>query len=106
MSSSTPTKVILTVVLSTLDEDKALEVQQQLKSYDENLSFSPCIEREDLKECLEFRGSGDVDEKQKAEMIAHLCDDFDQDGDDYYWAYGFNTTMFNPLVYYLAMEFI
>ncbi len=96
----------MTVVVSSMDEADALTVQKELLEIDPNLSFSPCREQDSLNDAIEFRVSGEADAAQKEALIEKLNNDWDKDEDDeFYWAYGFNTKMFDPKVYYLELEF-
>ena len=105
--SSNSYKVLMNVVISSLNEAQARRVQKELLEIDPDLSFSPCREQESLNEAIEFRVSGQADEEQKEALIHRLNSAWDKDEDDeFYWAYGFNTKMFDPKVYYLELEFM
>ncbi len=95
--------VIFCAVHSTNEEDAA-RIQAFMKSIDPELGFSPCRESESLNDCLEFRGAGPCTPAQKEELLARCDDDWDED-DGTWWAYGFNTTMFDDQVYYLQFDF-
>ena len=104
MSLTTPISLKMQVVVSTLNEEDCLTVQKQLLEFCPELSFSPVREQPSLVDCLEFYGTASIDQACKDVLIQNLDNDWDVE-DDVYSAYGFNTKMFNPLVYYLLMEF-
>lgn len=94
------------VVISSLDEEDALSTQQEILSIDPDLSFSPCRAEPSLDGCIEFYGTGPCDEKMKETLLSSLNNDWDHDEDDeLFWAYGFNTRMFSPIVYYMNLDF-
>lgn len=106
MSSKTIKHVIMRVVVSSLNEADVLSVQEQLLSFNPDLHFSPMREQPSLDGCIEFQASGHCDKEIKAIMVRDLDNDWDHDEDETeFWAYGFNTRMFNPLVYYMSMDF-
>ncbi len=106
MSSTPQFNVTLHVVVSSLDEDTVHVVQDQLKTFVADFSFSPLREQPSLQDCIEFYASAQIDAKQRQLLIDSLDNDWDQDEkEDEFWAYGFNTKMFNPLVYYMQMDF-
>ncbi len=94
------------VVISSLNEEDAFAVQHELSELLPSLSYSPCRAEPSLDDCIEFYASGACDNQAKELLTDTLDNDFDHDEEETeYWAYGFNTRMFNPLVYYLSMEF-
>ena len=92
------------VVADTEKESDCQEIQKELKSYCPNLSFSPVREQPSLRGCLEFFATAKIDDECKEALIKNLNNDWDEE-DDVYTAYGFNTKMFNPKVYWMLMEF-
>lgn len=96
--------VRLNVVVNTPYEESVIAVQNELAAMVPSLSFSPIREQPDLNECMEFAATGVVNQETKQIMIDTLDNDWEE-ADDAYWAYGFNTKMFNSEVYYLYMEF-
>ncbi len=106
MSLKTVKHVTMKVVVSSLDEQTAFDVQHELKDLLPSLTFSPCRAEPSLEGCIEFHASGACDSTQKERLVSFLNNDFDHDEEETeYWAYGFNTKMFNPLVYYIFMDF-
>jgi hypothetical protein len=99
-------KVLIRAVVASLNSEDVKTVQDLLKSFVPDLSFSPEREVEELEACVEFRATGTVTKEQKEEMIAKIDDDWDMDEDETeYWAYGFNTKMITPLLYYIQLDF-
>lgn len=106
MSSKTQNNVRLLVVVDSMDEAVVRDVEEELKQYCPDLSFSPSRETPSLNGCLEFQATGNCTDEQKENMIKNLDNDFDYEEDDgVYSAYSFNTKMFDKRVYYLEMEF-
>ncbi|WP_323089183.1 hypothetical protein [Allobaculum sp. JKK-2023] len=106
MSSTLHYSVSLHVVVSSLDDTTVQIVQDQLKTFVPDFSFSPMREQPSLQDCIEFYASADVTQEQRQLLIDSLDNDWDKDeDDDTYWAYGFNTKTFNPLVYYMQLDF-
>lgn len=97
-------RVTLFCAVHSLQEQDVERICQFLKSIDPDLGFSPAREAESLIDCLEFRGAGACTPAQKEELLARCNDDWDEE-DGLYWAYGFNTTMFDEQVYYLQLDF-
>ncbi len=97
---------MLQVVVHTTSEDEVHKVQDQLSSICPLLSYSPVREQPSLNDCMEFMATGMVDEAMRTHLIETLDNDWDKaEDEDSYWAYGFNTKAFAPLVYYMSMEF-
>lgn len=106
MFSTMNYKLMLRVVVQTKKEEQIAEVQQELRKLVPTLSFSPFREEQSLDGCLEFYSTGTVEKAERKRLVDTLDNDWDYDEeDDIYWAYGFNTKMFDPRVYYLEMEF-
>ncbi len=106
MSSTTVYNTILQVVVHTNSPEEVLEVQDNLLSICDALSFSPVREQPSLNDCMEFMATGVVDEAMRKHLIATLDNDWDQvEDEDSYWAYGFNTKPFMSHIYYMLLEF-
>lgn len=106
MSSNKMYKVLLQVVVNSLNEETAKAVQQELSEMLPQFSYSPLREQPSLVDCLEFMASAEVNEAQREMLIQTLDRGWDVDEEeDLYWAYGFNTKPFDPLIYYLQLEF-
>lgn len=94
------------VVVSSEEESQGLAIQNELLKICPKLSFSPMRLEPSLEGCLEFAASGTVDEHERGVLVDTLDNDWDYDDqDDLYWAYGFNTQLFDKCVYYLELEF-
>ena len=94
------------VVVSSEDESQGLAIQNELANLCSKLSFSPMRLEPSLEGCLEFAASGMVEEQERTLLVKTLDNDWDYDEeDDLYWAYGFNTKLFDQRVYYLELEF-
>lgn len=106
MSSIQPYSLMMQVVVQTTDEAIGNQVRKELLALAPGLSFSPWREQDSLNGCLECMATGTVTEEERELLLKTLDNDWDQDEkDDLYWAYGFNTKMFDPNVYYLQLEF-
>lgn len=105
MSLKQPFSLSMLVVLHSLDEVDVIEVQGELQQRIPGITFSPAREQPSLEGCLEFHASAKVSVALKDELTRTLDNDFDSD-EGMYWAYGFNTKMFDPRVYYLQLEFM
>lgn len=98
-------RIRLHVVIDQESESLETEIRKQLLEKCPTLSFSPSRPQPSLKDCLEFYGTAELDSKQIDALLAKLNNDWDQDEDDYE-AYGFNTLMFHPHVYYLHFQIL
>ena len=81
-------KLHLYIVVTPALEQTVHQVQARLRQALPDLSFSPAAEQQSLENCLEFHGTADCT---------------GEDGE--YWAYGFNTRMADPAIYYFRLEF-
>lgn len=108
MSSTLRFNLTLRAVVSTRDEELAQSVIARLRKDVPQLSCSPFREETSLENCLEFMGSAEVTSEQKERILARWDNDWDSEeernGTENYWAYAFNTKMFDPLLYYLELE--
>lgn len=93
----------LYVVVKTDNEKDVKEVQEELLKICPDFHFSFWREQESLVDCVEFHATAKVEEKMLKHIYDSLNNDWDGDMDDC-TAYGFNTKMFDPRVYYLRME--
>ncbi len=96
-------KFRLYVVVDREDEDLVNEVKSELNTLNSTLSFSPSREQPSLAGCLEFFGTGYGTMEEVQSLLDFLNNDWDGEFDDCS-AYGFNTTMFHPHVYYLQFQ--
>lgn len=98
--------MVVRLVVNT-DRDAVVEaVEAKMKADCPSLSFSPAIPVEELDQCLEARGTATVTSAVKAAILSRWNDDWDvSEDEDCYSAYGYNTKMFDPQVYYLELMF-
>lgn len=66
-------------------------------------SLSPTRPQPSLANCSEFYGTADMEMNEIMEILEKLNNDWDGDAYDCS-AYGFNTKMFHPHVYYLQFQ--
>lgn len=105
MSSKT-SKVHLYAVFETLDEQKAKAVCERIRALDPDLNFSPFREQPSLNGCLEAHATGVADKAQRQALLAAIDDDWDvNEEESEFQAYGFNTKMMDPLLYYVQISF-
>lgn len=99
--------ISMTLRLVVKGNERVLDqVEAEMRRVCPDLSFSPWIEREELEDCVEVRGSALVSQEERERLLALWNNDWDTDEeDDCYWAYGFNTKMFDSRVYYLLVQF-
>lgn len=95
--------VRLHVVIDTEDTGTEEEIKEQLRSYCPDLSFSPSREQPSLMNCREFYSTVQLEKEQAETLRQTLNNDWDGEFDDCD-AYGFNTIMFHPHVYYLQFQ--
>lgn len=94
------------VVIGSMSEEEAHAVQQELLKFCPDLSFSPVREQPSLNNAIEFYATGTCTQEEKEKMLSTLDNDFDCDEENHlYYAYSFNTKMWDPRVYYLQLEF-
>lgn len=95
----------LRLVVNGSETDLA-KAESLMKADCPSLSFSPWIQREELDNCLEVRGSAMISPEQKEALLNTWNNDWDVNEEETcYWAYGFNTRMFDSKVYYLQLQF-
>jgi hypothetical protein len=94
----------LHVVVKGLSEQTVKEVQQHLLEIWPNFYFSHSREQHSLRDCLEFYATTSCSKEEAQKLYEVLNNDWDGEPDDCI-AYGFNTKMFDPNVYYLSMEY-
>ena len=109
MSSTPFFDLIARFVVSTVDEEAAKGVLNHLREDLPELSFSPLREEPSLNNALDCMATAVVDMTQKDLILSKWNNDWDHEeernGTEAYWAYGFNTKMFDPLLYYAELEF-
>ena len=98
-------RIRLHVVIDQESESLENEIKGQLWEKCSTFSFSPSRPQPSVRDCLEFYGTAELDQKQIEDLLAELNNDWDQEEEDYE-AYGFNTQMFHPHVYYLHFQIL
>ena len=95
--------VRLYTVVDREDETVVEEVKEAIRNIEPAFSFSPSREQPSLAGCFEFYGTADLSSEKIQNLLAILNNDWDGDQQDC-CAYGFNTKMFHPRVYYLQFQ--
>lgn len=95
--------VRLHVVVSSEDPAVIESVKEHLLRIFPGFSCSPAREQASLNNCSEFYATASCTPEEARRLYETLNNDFDGEEDDCS-AYGFNTKMFDPDVYYLQME--
>ncbi len=95
--------VRLHVVVDTEEKSIEEEIKEELLSYCPSMSFSPSREQPSLMHCIEFYTTAQMEKEQAEHLRQKLNNDWDGDFDDCD-AYGFNTIMFHPHVYYIQFQ--
>lgn len=93
----------LYIVVNQEDEDVVNDVKKTIFDRGFSFSFSPSREQPSLADCLDFFGTADLNEKEIDDLLDYLNNDWDGQKDDCS-AYGFNTKMFHPDVYYIQFQ--
>ncbi len=94
----------LYTVVDREDENVVNEVKEAIQNICPKFSFSPSREQPQLANCLDFYGTANNVSNEELEILLNtLNNDWDGELDDCS-AYGFNTKMFHPRVYYLQFQ--
>lgn len=93
----------LFVVLSSDKEEDYLKVKEELLEIYDGFSISPCKESTMERNAVEFFATCQINKDKVQEVLDKLNNDWDGEYDDCI-AYGFNTKMFNSLVYHLNFQ--
>ena len=94
----------LYTVIDVEDESVVEEVKSVINQIGPKFSFSPSREQPTLAHCLDFFGTAeDISMEEIELLLTKLNNDWDGEMDDCD-AYGFNTKMFHPRVYYLQFQ--
>lgn len=96
-------KIRLHVVVDKEDEAIVQLVEEELLRLHSDFSFSPSRLQPSLAGCMEFYATGEIEEEKIETLLSQLNNDWDGEMEDCQ-AYGFNTTMFHPNVYYLQFQ--
>lgn len=91
----------LHVILASEDEADYQKVRDELYNINSDFSISPSREYMGLKGHSEFYITCDLQKNQVQPLLDQLNNDWDGEIDDCI-CYGFNTKMFDSLVYYLG----
>jgi hypothetical protein len=102
--SSQNKNAVLQVVVTPEKDDIVKAVQEELKAMVPNAGFSPSRPAPGLRDCLEFYMTAKLTLPEIEDLKSRLNNDWDGEEDEFQ-AYGFNTKMFDPRVYYLALSF-
>lgn len=95
----------LHVVVDREDEQIVQDVKNALNLLCPAFSFSPSREQPSLCHCLDFFGTAVLTEQEIESLLDVLNNDWDGEMDDC-CAYGFNTKMFHPHVYYIQFQIL
>lgn len=93
----------LYVVLSSDKEEDYLKVKEELLEIYDGFSISPYKESTMERNAVEFFATCQISKDKVQEVLDKLNNDWDGEYDDCI-AYGFNTKMFNSLVYHLNFQ--
>lgn len=94
----------LHVIISSEKDSDYQSIKQQLLNINPNFSISPSHEYAGLKKHSEFYITCELEQQQVKPLLDRLNNDWDGDIDDCI-CYGFNTQMFNELVYALEFQY-
>lgn len=93
----------LFVVIESEKEEDYNRIKEQLMQINPEFSISPYKDSMFTAHAIEFYATFHIEEKAVDALLAQLNNDWDGEHDDCI-AYGFNTRMFDPQVYYLAFQ--
>lgn len=96
-------KIRLHVVVDKEDEKVVEIVQKALDKLCPTMSYSPSRLQPSLAGCMEFYATNELESEEIENLLSKLNNDWEGQKDDCQ-AYGFNTTMFHPNVYYLQFQ--
>lgn len=94
----------LYVVLSSSKEEDYQKVKKELLEIYPDFSVSPYKESQMEKDAVEFFATCQITKEKAKEVLDQLNNDWDGEVDDCI-AYGFNTKMFDSLVYHLNFNY-
>lgn len=93
----------LYVVISSSKEEDYQKVKEELLEIYPDFSVSPYKESQMEKDAVEFFATCQITKEKAQEVLGQLNNDWDGEVDDCI-AYGFNTKMFDSLVYHLNFQ--
>lgn len=93
----------LYVVMTSNREEDYQMIKEKLLKINPNFSISPYKESYMEKNAIEFFVTFETEESQVRNILDQLNNDWDGPYDDC-MAYGFNTKMFDPLIYHLTFQ--
>lgn len=85
-------------------EQVAEDLKVKLTQLQENLSYSPTREQPSLNNCCEFFCTADLTLDEIIALKSQLNNDWEGVEDDCD-AYGFNTQMYDPCMYYVQIQY-
>ncbi|MGN1183222.1 MAG: hypothetical protein ACI4SR_09480 [Faecalibacillus sp.] len=91
----------LYVVMSSEKEEDYQMLKEKLLTINPSFSISPYKESNMTRHASEFFVTFQIEKENVQDLLDQLNNDWDGRYDDCY-AYGFNTKMFDPLVYHLS----
>jgi len=93
---------LFVVMTSEKDEDYQM-IKEKLLKINPKFSISPYKESYIEKNASEFFVTFEIEDNEVKNILDQLNNDWDGEEDDCV-AYGFNTKMFDPLIYYLSFQ--
>lgn len=93
----------LYVVIDSEKEEDYIKIKEQLLKINADFSISPFKDSMFTAHAVEFFVTFHIEENEVPALLDKLNNDWDGEYDDCI-AYGFNTQMFDPQVYYLSFQ--
>lgn len=94
----------LYVIIASTSEEDCETIKQKLTSIHSGFSYSPSRNYPAMKGHSDFFATCDLSEDEVQPLLDKLNNDWDGEKDDCI-CYGFNTKMFDPLVYFLEFTY-
>ena len=86
------------------EEETSEALKLKLSKVQKKLSFSPSREQPSLFNCYEFYATADLTMEEIKTLKSQLNNDWEGEDDDCS-AYGFNTKMLDPTMYYVQFQY-
>ena len=86
------------------NEETAEQMKVKLSKLQDKLSYSPSREQPSLFNCYEFFCTAELEQSEIDTLKAQLNNDWEGEEDDCS-AYGFNTKMYDPDMYYIQLQY-
>lgn len=96
-------KIRLHVVVEGTEEISD-QLKLKLSKIQSKLSYSPSREQPNLLNCYEFFATADLSMEEIKNLKEQLNNDWEGEEDDC-CAYGFNTKMYDPTMYYVQFQY-